>query len=167
MPTAPSFQNFKRITEPFCKDGRMYITVEHPNTHNHRDVRWYSDAEYAKNYGKKEQKEDGFANLKKVRGFEKGPILCVRGVRGPEDEYWLKKSRARYAVGIGWHFTSEEELPLDAPAHFKYIVLGWNEARLGDDRHMKDPNDLAAIITEKLQADKLFKPFGKVADCRV
>lgn len=51
---APSFQSYKMIVaEPFTKNGKLYVTVEHPNTHNHRDVRWYSDKEYAKAYGNK------------------------------------------------------------------------------------------------------------------
>lgn len=50
---APSFQSYKVIiAEPFLKNGKLYITVEHPNTHNHRDVRWYSDKEYQRAYGK-------------------------------------------------------------------------------------------------------------------
>lgn len=167
MPTAPSFSKFKRLSEPFFKDGKMYITVEHPNTHNQRNVRWYSDAEYAKNYGKKETADDGFDNLKFARGFSKGPVLCVRGVRGPADENWLKKSKARYAVGMGWHFVSTDTLPEDAPAHFKYVVLGWNEARDLDDRHIKNPKELAEIITEKLRADKVFKVSGDAASCKI
>lgn len=52
---APSFQTYKIVVaEPFTKDGRLYVTVEHPRTHNHRDVRWYTDREYARLYGKKE-----------------------------------------------------------------------------------------------------------------
>lgn len=166
MPTAPSFKDFKRLSEPFCKNGKMYIKVEHPNTHNERDVRWYTDIEYAKNYGKQENTDDGFDNLKKVRGFEKGPILAVRGVKGPADEEYLKRSTARYAVGIGWHFVSTDTVPHDAPTHFKYVVLGWNEARLGDDRHMKTPNELATIINMKVRDNKTFDVNGS-AICRV
>ena len=50
---APSFQSYKVIVaEPFTKNGKLYITVEHPNTKNHRDVRWYSEKEYRAAYGK-------------------------------------------------------------------------------------------------------------------
>lgn len=160
MPTAPSFKDFKRLSEPFCKGGKMYIKVEHPSTHNERDVRWYNDIEYAKNYGRHEKQVDGFDNLKKVRGFEKGPILVVRGVRGPADEEYLKKSIARYAMGIGWHFISTDNLPTDAPKHFKYILLSWNEAKLGDDRHIKNPKDLATIINAKVRDNKTFDITG-------
>lgn len=60
---APSFQTYKVIVaEPFLKDGKLYITVEHPNTKNHRDVRWYSEREYARAYGNK-SKDKGTVNL--------------------------------------------------------------------------------------------------------
>lgn len=150
MPVAPSFANYKRITdEPFYKNGKAYITVEHPNTHNHRDVRWYTDAEYAKAYGKKLADADkGFDGLKHARGFDNGPILVIRRNR-PEDEEWLRKSIARYAVGIGWYIVSTDTFPEDAPEHLKYLLLSWEEFRDGDDRHMKKPEQLAAILSKK------------------
>lgn len=158
MPVAPSFESYKRISaEPFCKNGKMYVTVEHPNTKNKRDVRWYSDAEFAKAYGKKvgDDPDKGFDGLKHARGFDLGPILVIRRNR-PEDEDWLRASKARYAVGIGWHFVSEDifgkgaVFPEDAPKNFKYVLLSWDEFRDGDDRHMKKPAQLAEIITKKM-----------------
>ena len=53
MPVAPSFQNFTRLSEPFFKNGKTYIKVKNPSTGTEREVRWYSDSEYAKAYGKK------------------------------------------------------------------------------------------------------------------
>lgn len=147
---APSFENYKRISnEPFLKNGKYYVTVEHPNTGNHRDVRWYNELEYAKAYGKKLVDVDkGYDNLKSVRGFSKGPILVIRRNR-PEDEEWLRSSIARFAVGIGWYIMSDTTFPEDAPKHFKYLLLGWNEFRDGDDRHMKKPEVLAELLNQK------------------
>lgn len=150
MPVAPSFKEFKRITDtPFFKNGKNYVTVENPKTGNRRDVRWYSDAEYAKAYGSKlEDTNKGFDGLKQARGFSNGPILVIRHNK-PSDEAWLNQSNARYAVGIGWYIVSTETLPADAPAHFKYLLLGWNEFRDGDDRHMKKPAQIAEILSKK------------------
>lgn len=160
MPTAPSFESYKRISEePFIKNGKYYITVEHPNTKNHRDVRWYSEAEFAKAYGKKLSSGDedkGWDNLKRVRGFEKGPILVIRGNRAADEE-WLRASIARYAVGIGWHFISTDTFPEDAPEHFKYLLLGWDEFRDGDDRHMKTPAELSTILDKKARKQEWVK----------
>ena len=151
MPTAPSFASYKKITDtPFYKNGKLYITVEHPNTHNHRDVRWYSDAEFAKTYGSKlVSTNEGFSGLKHARGFDKGPILAIRKNKAEDDE-WLRRSDARYAVGIGWYFASTSTLPIDAPAHFKYLPLEWNEFRDGDNQHMKKPEQLSAILNQKI-----------------
>ena len=146
---APSFHNYKMIsTEPFLKDNcKLYVTVEHPNTGNKRDVRWYTDAEYAKAYGKKEKAEENW-DMKHARGFDAGPILVIRNNR-PEDEPWLRDSCARYAMGIGWYIISTDTLPADAPKNFKYLLLGWNEFRDGNDHIQKKPTVLAEILTKK------------------
>lgn len=148
MPTAPSFQNFTLMTEPFYKKDKLYIKVQNPKTKTIREVRWYSDSEYAKTYGKQEQ-TNGFVNLKQARGFSKGPILCVRNVVTPIDLEWLQASIARYAVGIEWYFTSTDVIPSDVPAHFKLVPLDWEEFCLNDDFHMKDFKTLATIIKKK------------------
>lgn len=151
LPTAPSFQDFEFLSEPFAKNNKLYISVRNPKTGNKREVRWYSEEEYAKQYGKKETIPDhtkAFPNLKKVRGFANGPILVVRGNKN-EDEEWLRASDARYAMGIGWHFASEDALPSDVPANFNLIPLAWEEFRSGDDQHMKAPEELSKIINQK------------------
>lgn len=170
---APSFQSFEIIGEVFIKGAKDYIKVKNPKTGNVRDVRWYSEAEFAKAYGKKIEtaaktpgdgidaawefywSEEGFDGLKHARGFDKGPILVLRGVRTEADEQWCRKSIARYAVGIGWHFVSTDILPDDIPAHFKMVLLGWNEFRDGDDRHSKRPSQLADLISKKVREKQL------------
>ena len=151
MPTAPSFQNYTFLSEPFSKNGKMYITVHNPKTNHERDVRWYSDEEYSKQYAVKDATPDhtkAFPGLKKARGFANGPILVVRGDKN-EDEDWLRESPARYAMGIRWYFASDDALPSDVPANFNLIPLAWEEFRSGDDQHMKAPEELSKIINQK------------------
>lgn len=153
MPTAPSFADFRKITEtPFLKNGKLYITVEHPNTLNHRDVRWYSDEEYTKLYGNKEKKkeEKGLPsfNYKIARGFANGPILVIRNEK-LSDEQWLKESNARFALGVGWYIASTDTLPLDAPAHFKYLLLPWEECGSPDGSRIKSNDEIASILKAK------------------
>lgn len=151
MPTAPSFKDFEVISkEPFLKNGKTYITVKNPKNGNTRDVRWYTDKEYEKSFKEKVSKDDGFPLLKHARGFDNGPILVIRRNR-PEDEPWLTRSNARYAVGIGWYIVSTEILPDDAPPHFKYLLLHWDEFRNGDDFHMKSPEEVAKILDRKVK----------------
>ncbi len=155
---APSFKDFTRLSEPFIKGAKFYVRVKNPKTGNEREVRWYSDTEYAKAYGNKllgDEVDKSFPMLKHARGFDNGPILVIRGHRA-EDEAWLKASNARYAVGIGWYIVSTETLPEDAPKHFKYLLLGWDEFRNGDDYHMKKPAELAAILDKKIMRKEWF-----------
>lgn len=148
---APSFEAFDKISEPFYENGKYFIKVRNPKTKTktERKVRWYSDAEYAKAYGNKlsSNHTDGFDNLKQARGFNNGPILVIRGHK-TKDEEWLRRSGARYSVGIGWHIASTDALPADAPAHFKYLLLSWKEASI-DDRHMKKPTELSNLLFDK------------------
>ena len=151
VPTAPSFQDYEFLSEPFAKNNKLYISVRNPKTGNKREVRWYSEEEYAKQYGKKETIPDhtkAFPNLKRVRGFANGPILVVRGDKN-EDEDWLRESPARYAMGIRWYFASDDALPTSIPAHLNLIPLAWEEFRSGDDQHMKAPEELSKIINQK------------------
>ncbi len=148
MPTAPSFATYKRITEtPFTKNGKLYITVEHPNTKNTRDVRWYTDAEFAKAYPQHAGEVSGFSGLKAARGFSRGPLLLIRNNK-TSDEEWLDKSPARYATDIGWYVASTDSFPVAHPSHFKFLLLSWEEFAQ-DERHAKSPQDLAKIIKAK------------------
>lgn len=144
---APSFQTMKIVGETYTKNGKQYVDVKNEKTGNIRSVRWYSDTEYAKNYGKKLSDDNANWNMKHARGFDNGPILVIRNVRSTDEE-WLKYSCARYAVGIGWYIVSTETFPADAPSHLKYLILGWDEFKV-DDHHHKKPTELAAILDKK------------------
>ena len=72
------------------------------------------------------------------------------------DEEWLKTSCARYAVGIGWHIISTDIFPADAPAHFKYLLLSWDEFK-ADDRHAKKATELAEILNKKAKNKEWIK----------
>lgn len=156
MPVAPSFQDFTLLCEPFNKNGKMHVKVRNEKTGNEREVRWYSDSEYAKAYGKKLIDVDkGYDNLKHIRGFDNGPILVIRRNR-PEDEDWLRASCARYAVGIGWYIVSTDTFPDNAPKHLKFLLLSWEEFRKDDDHHMKSPAEIAVILDEKMRKKEWF-----------
>lgn len=100
--------------------------------------------------------KDGWDGLKHARGFDNGPILVIRGNKAA-DEDWLRASVARYAVGIGWYIASTDIFPDDAPEHLKYLLLGWDEFRDGDDRHMKKPAELSTILDRKARAKEWVK----------
>lgn len=150
---APSFQNFTKMSEPFNKNGKMYIDVKNENTGTIRTVRWYTEAEYQRAYGKKigGTEDKGSDRIKHYCGFDNGPIIAIRG-NEDKDEEWLRASTAHYMLGTRWFFSSTDELPMDAPSHFKYIIIHWDEVKDGDDRHVKLPEYWAKLIEEKLDA---------------
>ena len=49
---APSFQSMTVVSEVYTKDKKEYIDVRNEKTGTVRHVRWYSEHEYAKLYGK-------------------------------------------------------------------------------------------------------------------
>lgn len=149
---APSFQTYKMIsTEPFVKGGKFYVTVEHPNTHNQRDVRWYNEIEYHRQYGKAGETsaytQELATALKTARGFLKGPITLIRGTK-PSDEPWLASVKACYAVDTGWYFRSTDSQPTDLSSRFKLMKLSWEEFT-SDGVHKRSNEEVINIIKQK------------------
>lgn len=149
---APSFATYEMVVaEPYLKNGKLYVTVRHPNTGNERAVRWYDEKEYTKAYGApKQAAANGFDGLRQARGFRDGPIVVVRGNK-VSDEAYFAASIARYATDIGWYFTSTDPFPEDRPAHCTYVLLGWDEFHDGTERSAKSPNDLKLLISNKVK----------------
>lgn len=163
MPVAPSFSTFKTVSEPYQKDNsnKLYIKVEHPNTHNIREVRFYSEKEFAKLYPSNNNKNkiDGFTGLKAARGFTNGPIYVLRGYI-EKDVQDLDMSVARLASDIGWYVTFDDRwaMPTDFHTRFDIIPLTWEEFRDGDDYHSKTGAQLEKIISNKRKELKNLAP---------
>ena len=49
---APSFQTMTVVSEVYTKNGKEYIDVKNEKTGTVRSVRWYSEKEYQRTYGK-------------------------------------------------------------------------------------------------------------------
>lgn len=114
---APSFQSFQILSEPFDKNGRKYVRVKNPKTQTEREVRYYTDAEYDKAYGRKEsnpkEKSKRFKNLWKALGFHRGYIYVFKDWDYTKQMYL--ESNARYHCGFGWYVVSEECVPTNLP----------------------------------------------------
>lgn len=148
---APSFQSMTIMSEVYQKNNKAYIDVKNEKTGTVRSVRWYTEAEYAKAYGRaaanKSKEINGFAGLKVCRGFARGPILLIRNTK-PADEQWLGASVARYATDVGWYVTSTDSFPVVHPGHFRFLLLEWEEF-CQDETHAKSPEELQRIIRKK------------------
>lgn len=128
--TAPSFSSYARIGEPFTENGRAYIRVEHPTTHNIRKVRWYTPTEYERLYP---APIEPFTDLlrKHARGFDYGFITLITNVTTTEDVEWCSLSPARYAVDTGWYLPSTIPTPTNIPSHLILQRLSWDDFRAG------------------------------------
>ena len=72
---AKSYQTMTQVGEPYESAGKMYVQVKNEKTGNIRQVRWYTEAEYAKMYGEKVEKSPKeFKSQKQVLGFDNGYI---------------------------------------------------------------------------------------------
>ncbi len=119
MAVAKSFQHIKTVGEPFYVNGRQYIKLE-----TGKQVRWYTDAEYAKMYGTATPKPAP-KTQKEALGFENGFITIFKG-----DTYaaidWFRASVCRYNKFFGWYCPSSEDIPNDLPIGIEPIRVEWD-----------------------------------------
>lgn len=138
MPTAKSYMALPVLRGPYMKSGRQYCIVK-TNNGKEKEVRWYSDREWAKMYGAEAPSDATTRPQKAVLGFEKGFITLVRG-----KESALEASIARYCVHWGWYIISTDEVP----PGFTTAILPWEKVG-NPNGSLKDP----AII--KMEVAKL------------
>lgn len=121
---AKSFQEMEIVCEPYTLNGRMYVKVKNPKTGTTRQVRWYTDSEYAKLYPEAKADITTFKDQKQALGFEKGYITIFKG-----DTYthidWFRASICRYTRWWGWYVVSTEEIPEDLPSGVEPVRLDW------------------------------------------
>ena len=132
MPVAKSYQSLEILCDPYALDkGRLYVKVRTKSGEN-KQVRWYSDAEYARMYPEAKAdsavaaSENKYGGRKVALGFRNGYITIFKG-NTYENLEWFKFSEARYARFWGWYFTSEMEVPADLPYGITPIKLTWEE----------------------------------------
>jgi hypothetical protein len=145
MPVAKSYQSLEILCEPYVLDkGRQYVKVRTKNGEN-KQVRWYTDAEYAKMYpeAKAEVAPAVPTDRKTALGFRDGFITIFKG-----DTFsyldWFRCSEARFARPWGWYFASEIEMPEELPYGITPIKLTWEEVSTNDILH--DENKIRAYV---------------------
>ena len=109
---AKSFQKYAITSEPYLKNGRLYVTIS-----TGREVRWYSEAEYNKMY----PSSSPTPTPSLVLGFHNGYVR--RPVSSDLSPEILSSYGFRYAVPIGWYYPSN----LPEPA-IPTTLFYWTEA---------------------------------------
>lgn len=153
---AKSYQNLKQVCEPYLKSGRMYVKVQQGN--NQREVRWYTEEEYAKMYGIKVEK--AVTPQKKILGFENGYITLFKGDTYANLE-WFQRSIARYHRVWGWYIVSTDTIPLDLPEGLTPVELRWEQ--VGDENGiLYDDNTVRKVVDDLLYEKSNSKFQGSV-----
>lgn len=155
---AKSYQNMKQVCEPYLKSGRMYVKVQQGNMQ--REVRWYTEEEYAKMYGIKIAKP--ITPQKKILGFENGYITIFKGDTYANLE-WFQRSIARYHKIWGWYVVSTDAIPFDLPVGLVPIELRWEQ--VGDENGvLYDDNTVRKIVDDLLYEKSNSKFQGVVGE---
>ena len=148
---AKSYQKLKIVKEPYDVNGKMYVQVEMSNG-AHKQVRWYSDKEYAKYYGETPSHENDpyWKSQKEVLGFKNGFITIFKGNTYDNKEYF-KSIGAVYRKFWGWGLSSEIELPSDIPEDVVPVRLDWSA--VGTDDEVLKPDDAVRAAVDALICD--------------
>lgn len=119
MFVAKSYKNLKKLSEPFEKNGKVYITVE-MKSGLLKDVRAYTAKEYKKMYPdeiieEKESKAKPWDKYYKpqniVLGFgEQGFVWIFSGAIEENDD-WFRLSPCRNCKWWDWYLPSDIPLP--------------------------------------------------------
>lgn len=124
MPVAKSFANLVQLTAPYTIDGKQYVKVQNARGFI-RQVRWYTDYEYAKMYGEEVPKAKELSK-KDALGFADGYIVIFKGDTYPLKD-WLKEQGAKYKPLWGWYFPSDVKLPERFPEGIDPMRLFWDD----------------------------------------
>lgn len=144
---AKSYQALEVVGDVYTSSGRQYVQVR-TKTGALKQVRWYTDKEYAKMYP--DDVKPNSAQLKtqkEILGFEKGYITIFKG-NTYEDKEYFKENAARYASLWGWYFISTDELPTDIPEDVEPVRLPWE--LVGNDDGTLKPDAVVTAAVETL-----------------
>lgn len=158
MPTAKSFQQLDVVSEPYEKNGKMYIKVQGKT--KVREVRWYTDAEYKKMYPTEAVEVDS-NYLKKALGFDKGYIILYRN-SDENNDYFRRAATCRYHTYWGWYTPSTEEIPATLPTDITPVKLYWED--ISDNDKIKTEPAMRAVVEEKIYGEPSEVFVGNVGD---
>lgn len=150
---AKSYQKYNIIDLPYTKNGKQYILIDVNG--KQKEVRWYSEKEYAKMYPEDKAQnstEDKYYKPQKIAlGFDKGYITIFKNV-SKENESWFEENTAcRYARHWGWYVPSTIAVPQDYPKGVQAVRLDWEP--MGNEKDwLKEESVVKAHVTATLLA---------------
>lgn len=142
---AKSYQNLEILCEPFSVNNRLYTKVR-TKSGAIKQVRFYTEKEYAKLYGGTEATQSP-PTRSSTLGFG-GPNNEIYLVKGDTEHLvdWLNASTARYNRPFSWFFTYEDKPSPDAlPYGLSLVPLKWEAVsannKLFDEKQLREIAD--------------------------
>lgn len=169
MPVAKSFQSLAIFGEPYIKNGRQYVTVVKPNG-GHREVRWYTEAEYAKMYPTEVNDDVDTVLGKKIRttkevlGFANGYITIFKGDTYALLDWFREQEVCRFHNFWGWYVCSQDTLPEEIPAGIEPIRLKWEDVAFVDEDTLKSEAAIKEHINSLIYESTGSEWQGEVGD---
>ena len=159
---AKSYQALEVVGDVYIVKGRQYVQVR-TKTGALKQVRWYTDKEYAKMYpDEAKPSSNSTKTQKEVLGFDEGYITIFKGNTYEEKEYF-KLNQARYARPWGWYFISTIPLPEDLPNDVEPVQLPWDLVG-NEDGSLKPENVISAAIDTLIYEPDESEYQGEVGD---
>ena len=158
---AKSFQGLEVVGDVYTSKGRQYVQVR-TKSGNLRQVRWYTEKEYARMYPNEEPKMKEAKSQKEVLGFTNGYITIFKGDTFNNQDYFRMNS-ARYAKTWGWYFISTEPTPEDIPEGVEAVRLPWDIVG-NPDGNLKNESEVAAAVESLLYDDDVSEFQGEVGE---
>lgn len=167
MPVAPSYQSYKQIGEPYQKNGKMYIQLQHPNTKKMREARFYTEQEWRRQFGTTTKTSGAtelhFAKpLKEVLGFTEGYITIFKGIDNDDINEWFKYSPCTFTRYWGWSMPSGKTLD-NLPAGITPITLHWADVSI-DDNTLKPESQIKAFVESLLYEPSSSQHIGTIGE---
>lgn len=135
---AKSYQKMEIVSDIYTVSGRKYVRVR-DNKGAEKQVRWYSDVEYARMYGTPvDHSNDPFYKTQEqLFGFDKtGFITIFKGDTYSAKETLKALDGARYTRDWGWGVPGDVEIPEIAgvePLHLEWKLVGNEDGSLKSD----------------------------------
>lgn len=132
--TAKTYENYEKLSEPFQKGDKWYITVRLKNG-NAKDVRAYLVSPASTSSW----------NARKHLGFgEKGYIHIFSNASNYE-EFFEKYQFARFHRLWAWYVVSDEPLPDTLPGKVRAHILPWEYVGKDDNTLRTDDEVFAGV----------------------
>lgn len=145
---AKSYQKMKILGDPYIKvNNKMYVKVQNLNNGTIREVRWYSETEYARMYLHDKVETKPKFNQKSLLGFQKGYITIFKGDT-EKYEHWFNRSIARFCTHWGWYIVSTDTIPFDLPADLEPVQLNWEI--VGEGTNLRSDKDVRTAVDSLL-----------------